>query len=79
MALMAALPRRQRVTIAIVSFILGMMVVPLGDRAWIVMPPVMFLTMLGMMAMDGERRLTLRWVLLAAAGCLAAAAFLKIM
>jgi hypothetical protein len=66
------------VTIVIVSAILGSVTVALGDRAWIVMPPVAFLLMLVMVAVDGRKPITPRWVLGAALMAVAMGVFLKI-
>jgi hypothetical protein len=76
--LMGALSKHQLVSIMIVAFITGMMTAALGDRAWIVMPPVALVLMLVMMAMDGRRPITMRWVLGAALMSLAIGVFLKI-
>jgi hypothetical protein len=62
----------------IVAVITGMMTAALGDRAWIVMPPLAFVLMLVMMAMDGRRPVTPRWVLGAALMAVAMGVFLKI-
>ena len=75
---MASLTRRELVTIAIVSAILGFMVPALGDRAWFVMPPVAFLLILAAWAVDGRKPITPRWVLLAALVSVAIGAFLKV-
>jgi hypothetical protein len=75
---MGALSKQQLVTIVIVSAILGSVTVVLGDRAWIVLPPVAFLLMLVMVAVDGRKPIPPRWVLGAALLAVAMGVFLKI-
>ena len=73
-----ALGQRQMITIGVFSFVTGLAIPALGERAWWVIPPVAFAFLIGFMALDGRRPLTFGWLGLAAALAVAIGAFLKL-
>lgn len=72
------LSQRDTITIVVVSAVAGFATPALGDRAWWVVPPVMFAVLLTPMVLDGRRPLTFKWVGLAAIVAVAMGAFLKV-
>lgn len=57
--------------------VVAMATVVLRDRAWWVMPPVVFAASLAYMRLDHRQPLTARWVLFAAALAIALGLFLR--
>lgn len=57
--------------------VVAMATVILRDRAWLVMPPVVFAVSIAYMRLDGRQPLTAGWVLFAAALALALGVFLR--